>query len=105
MAFDAYAALARIQAGGGDYTANAAKTAKQGSKSGVGLAKLAALAASTASNYENATALEMALDAAQERAAIMEYDGGLTRPEAEHAAATAAARAWGVPVAAILQGL
>jgi len=69
------------------------------------IAEIAGIAGGTPQIEENANALEMALDQAQERAAIMEYDGGLTRPDAEHAAARVAAQSWGVSVAAIIQGL
>ncbi len=102
MNFDAYAVLARIRAGEPVVAANPANPAKREGERGCRLAALAALAAPTGSNSENGDALETAIDAAQERAGILEYDAGLARTEAEHTAAEAAAERWGVSVATIL---
>ena len=102
MIFDAYAVLAQIRAGEPVVADNPAKTAKREGERGSGLAKLAALAAPTGANSENGDALETAIDAADERAAILEFDAGMARADAEHAAAEAAAERWGVSVATIL---
>lgn len=100
MIFDAYAFLEKLQSEAAT-PANPANFAKRPPKTPPRLAELAGLAAPRGQNSKYADAL----DQASERAAIMQYDGGLSRRDAEHAAAQAASERWGVPVAVILEGM
>jgi len=85
MWFDAYAVLAKIEAGEKleiepCYTATRATTATNTPETRSKVAHVARVARAEGSNSENAGP---DLDAFEERAAIMEFDGDLTRAEAE----------------------
>ena len=101
MIFDAYAFVEKLESEVGQ-AATSATFATQHPKN---RANVADVAGGQGQKPENVGALDNAMDQASERAAIMEYDGGLSRRDAEHAAAQAASERWGVPVAVILEGM
>lgn len=104
MIFDAYAFVEKLESEVGQ-AATSATFATQHPKNRANVADVADVAGGQGQKPENVGALDNAMDQASERAAIMEYDGGLSRRDAEHAAAQAASERWGVPVAVILEGM